>query len=85
MAEHSWSKGVEGACLILETLAPACSEGRLYLAWLTKQLKSAGGRLAEQQVQAVEELARYDGVVNCSGMDWIYLSFRMHFELHCVP
>lgn len=52
---------------------PACScfrarrEGRLYMAWLTEQLGAAGGRLLPRRVAAVEELAGYDAVVNCSG------------------
>ena len=37
------------------------------MAWLTEQLGAAGGRLLPCRVEAVEELAGYDAVVNCSG------------------
>ena len=37
------------------------------MAWLTEQLGAAGARLLPRRVAAVEELAGYDAVVNCSG------------------
>lgn len=45
----------------------ARSEGRLYLAWLTKRLAAAGGHLVAQRVGSLDELAGFDVVVNCSG------------------
>ncbi|KAI3427267.1 hypothetical protein D9Q98_007199 [Chlorella vulgaris] len=49
------------------------TEGRLYLAWLRKQLEAAGCRLVQQRVEAVEELAGYDVAVNCSGLGALHL------------
>jgi hypothetical protein len=50
-------------------MPPCRRDGRLYLAWLAKQLRAAGAALREQRVAAVGELAEHDVVVNCSGED----------------
>lgn len=44
------------------------TEGRLYMGWLAQQLAAAGGQRLERRVEAVEELAGHDVVVNCTGL-----------------
>jgi hypothetical protein len=49
--------------------APVC-EGRLYLAWLTQQIRAGGGCLQQRTLAAAAELAGegYDLVVDCLGL-----------------
>lgn len=37
------------------------------MGWLVQQLAAAGGQRLAQRVQAIEELAEHDVVVNCTG------------------
>lgn len=56
-----------GFALLPTALPMFRSEGRLYMGWLAQQLAAAGGQRLAQRVQAIEELAEHDVVVNCTG------------------